>query len=78
MKTKIILIALLCLVGCGDRFRYGCQDPSNWENAECKKPLCEINRTCPDLLIKNDKRMSTPVANITPVEKKIDKKGDCK
>jgi hypothetical protein len=77
MNIRIItLIALLSLVGCQDRFRYPCQDPSNWNDAQCKKPECEATRTCPDLIIKPDKRMSTPVS--TPVEKKIEKKGDCK
>ena len=73
MKIKIItLIALLCLVGCEDRFRYPCQDPANWNSAECQKPICEATRTCPELLFKN-KQMSIP-----PVESKIEKKGDCK
>ena len=72
MKTKITLIALLCLVGCSDRFRYECQDPANWETAQCQKPQCEVNRTCPDLLVKTDKRISTPAK---PIEIK---KGDCK
>ena len=72
MKTTIISIALLCLVGCSDRFRYPCQDPANWNSPQCQKPQCETTRTCPDLLVKSDKRMSTPAK---PVEIK---KGDCK
>jgi hypothetical protein len=73
MKTKIILIALLCLVGgCTDRFRYPCQDPNNWGNDECKKPACEVTRTCPGMILKEN-NIST-----APVENKIDKKGDCK
>ena len=67
---------MLCLVSCQDRFRYPCQDPANWNDTQCQKPECEATRTCPDLIIKNDKRMSTPAGNT--VEKKIDKKGDCK
>jgi len=73
MKTKIILIALLCLVGCSDRFRYPCQDPASWNSAVCQKPQCEVTRTCPDLLVKSEKKMSTPAAK--PIEIK---KGDCK
>ena len=73
MRTKIILIALLCLVGCQDRFRYECQDSANWNSAQCQKPVCEITRTCPDLLIKTDKRISTPAPEV-----KVEKKGDCK
>ena len=41
------LITLL-LSGCGDgRFRYPCQDPANWEKAECKPPVCTANGACP-------------------------------
>ena len=74
MKKLITIIVLLCLVSCQDRFRYPCQDPVNWDNAQCQKPECEATRTCPDMIIKNEKRMSTPVQS----EKKVDKKGDCK
>ena len=40
----------MCLVlnGCGDRFRYPCQDPANWDNADCKPPICTATGTCPD------------------------------
>ena len=76
MNIKIItLIALMSLTGCSDRFRYSCQDPANWGNDECKKPICEVTRTCPDMILKS-KNIST--APITPVENKTDKKGDCK
>jgi len=38
----------LLLTGCGDgRFRYPCQDPANWEKAECKPPVCTANGACP-------------------------------
>ena len=73
MKTIITLIALLCLAGCSDRFRYECQDPANWNSAQCQKPACEASRTCPDLLVPPEK-----LATQVPVEQKIDKKGDCK
>jgi len=74
MKTILITIALLCLVGCSDRFRYPCQDPASWSSAQCQKPQCEVTRTCPDLLIKSEEKVSTPVAP-KPIESK---KGDCK
>ena len=74
MKTILTTIALLCLAGCSDRFRYPCQDPASWNSAVCQKPQCEVTRTCPDLLIKSEKKVSTPVAP-KPIESK---KGDCK
>ena len=38
----------LLLSSCGDgHFRYSCQDPANWEKAECKPPVCTANGACP-------------------------------
>jgi hypothetical protein len=45
-------VALVLLVGCQDRFRYPCQDPQNWENQECKHPICVATGTCPEQLVK--------------------------
>lgn len=48
---KIIGIALLgvLLTGCGynGHYRYPCQDPANWKNAECQPPVCTADGTCP-------------------------------
>lgn len=54
-----LTLAILCLpvviaAGCKERYRYPCQDPANWETAQCQKPLCEIHRQCPDLIFKED------------------------
>jgi hypothetical protein len=50
-KIKFIVgatLITLLLSGCGDgRFRYPCQDPANWEKAECKPPVCTANGACP-------------------------------
>ena len=50
-KIKFLVGAVLMtllLTGCGDgRFRYPCQDPANWEKAECKPPVCTANGACP-------------------------------
>lgn len=43
-------LVLVLLSGCNERYRYPCQDPKNWNNAECKRPECAINGTCPDQL----------------------------
>ena len=41
---------MLSLSGCGydGHYRYPCQNPVNWENAECKPPICTANGACPE------------------------------
>lgn len=57
--VKWLLLLLLLPIGLamcsGDRFRYTCQDPSNWDKDVCKPPLCEVTRTCPDNIFKGGK-----------------------
>ena len=48
----VCLMALVLLSACEDRFRYPCQDPKNWELAECKPPICSATETCPEQLTK--------------------------
>lgn len=45
---------VLTLTSCGydGHFRYPCQDPKNWEIAECKPPICTSTGTCPVDLVK--------------------------
>jgi hypothetical protein len=47
---RIIGLALftVLLTGCGydGHYRYPCQDPANWEKAECNPPICETSGTC--------------------------------
>lgn len=52
----LILIGALLLAGCQDRYRYACQDPSNWEEDFCKPPICQVNRSCPEHIFKEDKK----------------------
>lgn len=44
----VIAAAGLLMAGCDTRYRYACQDPANWEKPACQKPLCEVNRECPE------------------------------
>jgi hypothetical protein len=48
-------VLLVVLTGCDDHYRYPCQDPKNWQNEECKPPICTATATCPDQLIKPEK-----------------------
>lgn len=79
-KWLALLIALpiaLAFFG-GDRFRYPCQDPGNWDKEICKKPACDVTRTCPEHIFKGqrdprlgppdestNKPMASPVSNPT-------------
>ena len=54
---RALLIVALLLAGCEQRYRYACQNPENWESAQCQKPLCEVNQDCPDHVFIDQKRM---------------------
>lgn len=64
--VKYLLILLALPVGMamcsGDRFRYPCQDPNNWDKEFCKPPLCDVSRTCPEHIFKGqrDPRLGPP------------------
>lgn len=56
MVYKIIpMVVLLFVAGCGQAYRYPCQNPDNWDKDFCKKPLCEVNRDCPEHIFKDGK-----------------------
>jgi len=46
-----LLVVLPFLSSCHDSYRYTCQDPAHFNDAECQKPLCEFNQTCPEYLV---------------------------
>lgn len=54
-KWLLIMPALLFLAGCGERYRYPCQDPENWGEKYCQKPYCSANGTCPEDLTHYEK-----------------------
>lgn len=60
----IILLAPLALAyfSDGERFRYPCQNPDNWDKEICKMPACDVTRTCPEHIFKGqrDPRQGPP------------------
>jgi hypothetical protein len=55
-KLSILLLSsilTLGLSGCGydGHYRYPCQNPVNWESAECKPPICTADGACPEDLV---------------------------
>ena len=41
----LLLLPLTLAYFSGDKFRYPCQDPANWDKDICKLPLCDVTRT---------------------------------
>ena len=68
----VLLLPLTLAYFSGDRFRYPCQDPANWDKDMCKLPYCDVTRTCPEHIFKgqNDPRLgpagNKPLAQNTP------------
>jgi hypothetical protein len=68
----LLLLPLTLAYFSGDKFRYPCQDPSNWDKDICKLPYCDVTRTCPEHIFKgqNDPRLgpagNKPLAQNTP------------
>jgi hypothetical protein len=48
---RFVFVLLLLLAGCEDRYRYACQNPDNFNLAECQKPRCLFTQTCPEYLV---------------------------
>lgn len=57
IQTLLCGILVLGLTSCGydGHYRYPCQDPANWESAECKPPICTANGACPEDLAEHKK-----------------------
>lgn len=58
----LILLPLSLAFFGGDRFRYPCQDPENWDKPICQKPACDVTRTCVEHVFKGqrDPRLGPP------------------
>ena len=58
----LLLLPLTLALFSGDRYRYPCQDPANWDKDFCKMPVCDVNRTCPEHIFKGqrDPRLGPP------------------
>ncbi len=64
----ILIIPIAAAFFAGDRFRYPCQDPANWDKDFCKMPACDVTRTCPEHIFKGqrDPRLGPPAQQSTP------------
>jgi hypothetical protein len=57
MKIIAAVSFIVLLAGCSQQFRYPCQDPENWDKPECKLPICEVNRDCPQHIFEGNDRI---------------------
>ena len=66
----LILLPLSLAIFGGDRFRYPCQDPANWDKEFCQKPLCDVTRSCPEHIFKGgrDPRLGPPGESTTSTQ----------
>ena len=62
LAVLILLPLAMAYFSDGDRFRYPCQNPANWDKDMCKMPLCDVTRTCPEHIFKGqrDPRLGPP------------------
>jgi hypothetical protein len=80
----ILSLLLLLPIGLaafgGDRFRYPCQDPANWDKQICKLPDCDVTRTCPEHIFKGqrDPRLGMKDATVTQATTPADPTPDTK
>ena len=49
-NLALILLTMISLSACEDRFRYYCQDPDHWAKERCQRPKCQFTQDCPDYL----------------------------
>ena len=65
----LLLLPLTLAIFSGDRFRYPCQDPANWDKDMCKMPTCDVRRECPEHIFKGqrDPRLGPPKDGPTQV-----------
>lgn len=54
MKLLIVASLVLLLTACDYRYRYPCQNVENWNDTQCKQPLCEVHQECPHHVLGTD------------------------
>jgi hypothetical protein len=50
-KLALILLTVISLSACEERYRYYCQDPANFSAKRCQRPDCLFTQDCPDYLV---------------------------
>ena len=72
LLALVLLIPLVFLFFTKDTYRYPCQNPDNWNESFCKRPVCDVTRTCPDHIFKGQRDPRTdPQALPTPTSQGV-------
>lgn len=67
--SSVFLVVALSSCGYDGHYRYPCQDPTNWDTADCKPPICVTNGACPEDLVGSD--VVNGIMEETAVEEQI-------
>lgn len=51
MRSLVMILSLITLMGCEERYRYYCQNPKNFSEKRCQRPDCLFTQDCPDYLV---------------------------
>jgi hypothetical protein len=51
MRSLVLILSLMALMGCEDRYRYHCQNPKHFAEKRCQRPDCLFTQDCPDYLV---------------------------
>lgn len=66
--TMTLALLAMTLSGCGQDYRYPCQNPDNWNQPQCQLPQCQVERSCPEHIF--DKESLDRMKNAVNKEKK--------
>jgi hypothetical protein len=61
--AAVVLLAVSIAAGCGQEYRYPCQDVNNWDKPMCQKPVCAVHQDCPSHIFKNDPALADHIKN---------------
>lgn len=54
LPVVALILGLFVVFFADDKYRYVCQDPTNWDTPECQPPMCTASGTCPENLVTLD------------------------
>ena len=68
LPVVALILGVFYVFGAEDVYRYPCQDPANWENAECSPPACDATGACTKDLIANGDDIMTQLEKLKQLD----------